>query len=56
MALDEAIGRAAAMMRDAAGLLVVAGAGAGVDSGLPDFRGTAGVWRACPPLARSGGA
>ncbi len=52
MPLDEAIGRAAALMRDADGLLVAAGAGMGVDSGLPDFRGTAGFWRAYPPLAR----
>lgn len=31
-------------------LLVTAGAGIGVDSGLPDFRGTHGFWRAYPAL------
>ena len=31
-------------------LLVTAGAGIGVDSGLPDFRGTDGFWRAYPAL------
>ncbi len=35
------------------GLLVTAGAGMGVDSGLPDFRGTHGFWRAYPALGRA---
>src|SRR6478752_6346225 len=35
-------------------LLIAAGAGMGVDSGLPDFRGTEGFWRAYPPLAELG--
>ena len=35
-------------------LLVTAGAGMGVDSGLPDFRGTEGFWRSYPPLAELG--
>ncbi len=35
-------------------LLITAGAGMGVDSGLPDFRGVEGFWRAYPPLARLG--
>jgi NAD-dependent SIR2 family protein deacetylase len=34
-------------------LLVTAGAGMGVDSGLPDFRGTQGFWRAYPALGRA---
>ena len=34
--------------------LVTAGAGIGVDSGLPDFRGDEGFWRAYPPLKRLG--
>lgn len=49
-----AIGRAAALLAEADGLLVAAGAGMGVDSGLPDFRGAAGFWRAYPPLRRLG--
>jgi hypothetical protein len=36
----EAISRAAALLRAADAVLVTAGAGLGVDSGLPDFRGT----------------
>jgi NAD-dependent SIR2 family protein deacetylase len=35
-------------------LLITAGAGIGVDSGLPDFRGTHGLWKAYPPLAEQG--
>src|SRR5207245_5238982 len=35
-------------------LLIGAGAGMGVDSGLPDFRGTQGFWRAYPPYEKLG--
>jgi NAD-dependent SIR2 family protein deacetylase len=35
-------------------LLIGAGAGMGVDSGLPDFRGAHGFWRAYPPYAKLG--
>ncbi len=35
-------------------ILVIAGAGMGCDSGLPDYRSVNGFWRAYPPLARSG--
>ena len=35
-------------------LLIGAGAGMGVDSGLPDFRGNAGFWKAYPPYQRLG--
>ncbi len=42
--------RAAHAIRRAEGLLITAGAGIGVDSGLPDFRGTDGFWRAYPSL------
>jgi NAD-dependent SIR2 family protein deacetylase len=35
-------------------LLIGAGAGMGVDSGLPDFRGNEGFWKAYPPYARLG--
>lgn len=40
-------------MAQADGVLVTAGAGMGVDSGLPDFRGTQGFWRAYPALGRA---
>jgi len=39
---------------EAEALVIAAGAGMGVDSGLPDFRGREGFWRAYPPLARLG--
>ena len=42
--------RGAELIVQADGLLVTAGAGFGVDSGLPDFRGTQGFWRAYPAL------
>ena len=34
-------------------LLITAGAGMGVDSGLPDFRGNEGFWKAYPALGRA---
>lgn len=46
--------RAAKAIARADALLVTAGAGMGVDSGLPDFRGTEGFWKAYPPIAKLG--
>lgn len=46
--------RAARLLEGAGALLVCAGAGMGVDSGLPDFRGTQGFWKAYPALAQAG--
>lgn len=40
--------RAAEAIHAADALLIGAGAGMGVDSGLPDFRGPQGFWRAYP--------
>lgn len=51
---EETIQRAADLIGDAQALLVTAGAGMGVDSGLPDFRGPQGFWRAYPALGRRG--
>ena len=48
------LAQAAALVREAEALLVTAGAGMGVDSGLPDFRGDSGFWQAYPPFARLG--
>ena len=45
--------QAAEAIAKADGLLVTAGAGMGVDSGLPDFRGSEGFWNAYPALARA---
>jgi NAD-dependent SIR2 family protein deacetylase len=46
--------RAATVIRSASALLITAGAGIGVDSGLPDFRGNQGLWEAYPALGRVG--
>jgi NAD-dependent SIR2 family protein deacetylase len=40
--------------QSAEAVLIGAGAGMGVDSGLPDFRGKNGFWKAYPPLASMG--
>jgi NAD-dependent SIR2 family protein deacetylase len=48
------IERAAKALNDADALLITAGAGMGVDSGLPDFRGPEGFWRAYPAVAKLG--
>lgn len=52
--LNAALDRAADLIGQAEGLLITVGAGMGVDSGLPDFRGTQGFWRAYPALGRAG--
>jgi NAD-dependent SIR2 family protein deacetylase len=52
--MSDDLGRIAEALRAAEGLVVTAGAGMGVDSGLPDFRGDQGFWRAYPPYARLG--
>ena len=52
--LETAIARAAEAIEEASAILITAGAGMGVDSGLPDFRGTAGFWGAYPALGRAG--
>src|SRR3954447_7539847 len=51
---DDTIARAADAIAGAQALLVAAGAGMGVDSGLPDFRGDQGFWKAYPPYAALG--
>lgn len=53
--MDESIvGRAAELIHDAKRIFIGAGAGIGVDSGLPDFRGDEGFWRAYPPYRHLG--
>ncbi len=52
--LEEAFDRAAGIVRDAGALVVATGAGMGVDSGLPDFRGDHGFWKAYPAYERLG--
>ena len=53
MTAAEVFRRCAEAIAGADGLLITAGAGMGVDSGLPDFRGTHGFWRAYPALGRA---
>lgn len=52
--IDNRVRQAAEAVKAAYALLVTAGAGMGVDSGLPDFRGTHGFWRAYPVIAKRG--
>jgi len=52
--VETKVRRAAEAIRAADALLITAGAGMGVDSGLPDFRGTHGFWRAYPAIAKLG--
>ena len=47
-----AVARAARLIAAADGLVITAGAGLGVDSGLPDFRGREGFWRPIRRLPR----
>lgn len=51
---DNDITRVAQLIRHAERLIITAGAGMGVDSGLPDFRGAGGFWRAFPALQSLG--
>lgn len=51
---NDQVVEAARALAGAQALLIGAGAGMGVDSGLPDFRGREGFWRAYPPFARLG--
>lgn len=48
------INEATTALKGAGTLLITAGAGMGVDSGLPDFRGPQGFWRAYPMYQRLG--
>jgi len=52
MAFDPVV-RAASLIAAADSLLITAGAGMGVDSGIPDFRGVTGFWQAYPALAKA---
>jgi NAD-dependent SIR2 family protein deacetylase len=52
--MNELFHRAAEAIRTADFLVITAGAGMGVDSGLPDFRGDHGFWKAYPPYGRLG--
>jgi NAD-dependent SIR2 family protein deacetylase len=51
---EASLDRAARAVKDARALIITAGAGMGVDSGLPDFRGDEGFWKAYPPFRKLG--
>lgn len=53
MQIQQKIDQCQAWIEQADGLLITAGAGMGVDSGLPDFRGDEGMWQAYPALGRA---
>ncbi|MHB2020043.1 MAG: SIR2 family NAD-dependent protein deacylase [Candidatus Xenobia bacterium] len=50
----DGVARAAELMAQGDALVFAAGAGMGVDSGLPDFRGSQGFWAAYPAYAKLG--
>lgn len=52
--MDDSITRAIGFLESADALMITAGAGMGIDSGLPDFRGDDGFWKAYPALAAAG--
>jgi NAD-dependent SIR2 family protein deacetylase len=52
--MSEAFIQASQAISQANALIFAAGAGIGVDSGLPDFRGNEGFWKAYPPFAERG--
>ena len=51
---ESAVQDAVEAIRGTEALLIGAGAGMGVDSGLPDFRGNQGFWKAYPPYQKLG--
>lgn len=52
--IDAACAQAARLLSQADSLIITAGAGIGIDSGLPDFRGEKGFWKAYPALGKLG--
>lgn len=54
MPSNDTLAQAWQLIRHADALLIAAGAGLGVESGLPDFRGPQGLWHHFPGLAAAG--
>ncbi|MBF0288892.1 MAG: NAD-dependent deacetylase [SAR324 cluster bacterium] len=52
--IEQSIHEASEAISNADAILIGAGAGMGVDSGLPDFRGKEGFWRAYPVFKKLG--
>lgn len=53
MLINQNINQAINTVNNAQAILITAGAGIGVDSGLPDFRGNKGLWQAYPTLGKA---
>jgi NAD-dependent SIR2 family protein deacetylase len=51
MNIDKQIEKAVGAINEADGIIIMTGAGMGVDSGMPDFRGGQGLWKEFPKLA-----
>ena len=51
---EETIQIAQQLLEEADAIFITAGAGMGVDSGLPDFRGSEGFWKAYPKVKELG--
>ena len=54
MNITENLQKAKQLLQDADAIFITAGAGMGVDSGLPDFRGVEGFWKAYPKARELG--
>ena len=54
MNITENLQKAKQLLQEADALFITAGAGMGVDSGLPDFRGVEGFWNAYPKARELG--
>ena len=54
MNITENLQKAKQLLQEADAVFITAGAGMGVDSGLPDFRGTEGFWKAYPKAEELG--
>jgi len=52
--IEEQIAQAKQFIEESDAVLITAGAGMGVDSGLPDFRGNEGFWKAYPIIKNLG--
>jgi NAD-dependent SIR2 family protein deacetylase len=52
--LNLILSQAQTALSQSTGILITAGAGMGVDSGLPDFRGNTGFWQAYPAMGAAG--
>lgn len=51
--LAESFAKAARLIDSADSLIICTGAGMGIDSGLPDFRGPGGFWKVYPALGQA---